>query len=225
MNVMNVMPQLFLSPSGPVTERGEQVHFRQGDLDGACGPYSLVMALLANGIIERYEASYMSLSDGRTRLGKFYNRLVNFGGLIGDGTDTYDLSWLSTCFGNEISVEPINGNTRDMVEKLVGEVKIGRASIVGVDWAGGEGHWLLVVGYQGKLLRAGTSAETVECTHLLCLDPMVEAPKISLWNAVIEVQDENGLLVNQGPLPSNHWCGADSTKCKITNALSIIKRK
>lgn len=37
----------------------------------------------------------MSLSDGRTRLGKFNNRLLSFGGLIGHGTDRYDLSWLS----------------------------------------------------------------------------------------------------------------------------------
>ncbi|WP_397449954.1 hypothetical protein [Pseudomonas sp. NA-150] len=201
------------------------MHFRQGDLDGACGPYSLVMALVANGIIDLAEASYMSLSDGRTRFGKFNSRLLSFGGLIGDGTDRYDLSWLSACFGNEISVEPLNGNTRTMVEKLVCAVKVGRASIVGVDWVGGEGHWLLVVGYQGKLVRAGTPEETIECTHLLCLDPMVEAPKVSLWNSVIEVQDEVGSLVNQGPLPSNHWCVGEPTKCKITNALSIIKRK
>lgn len=225
MNVMNVMPQLFLSPSGPMTERGDHVHFRQGDLDGACGPYSLIMALVANGIIERYEASYMSLSDGRTRLGKFNSRLLSFGGLIGDGTDGYDLSWLSSCFGNEISVEELSGNTRTMVEKLVGAVKVGRASIVGVDWAGGEGHWLLVVGYQGKLVQAGTPQETIECTHLLCLDPMIDAPGVSLWNAVLEVQDDEGAVVNQGPLPSNHWCAGESTKCKITNALSIIKRK
>lgn len=112
-----------------------------------------------------------------------------------------------------------------MVEKLVGAVKVGRASIVGVDWAGGEGHWLLVVGYQGKLVHAGTPQEGLECTHLLCLDPMVEAPKVSLWNAVLEVQDNEGAVVNQGPLPSNHWCAGESTKCKITNALSIIKRK
>lgn len=225
MNVMNVMPQLYLSPNGPVTEQGEAVHFRQGDLDGACGPYSLIMALVANGIIDRDEASYMSLSDGRSRLGKFYNRLLNFGGLIGDGTDKYDLSWLSTCFGNEIGVEALSGNTRAMVEKLVGAIKVGRASIVGVNWAGGDGHWLLVVGYQGKLVRVGASDESVECTHLLCLDPLVEAPKISLWNAVIEVQNEEGLLVNQGPFPSNHWCAGESSKCKITNALSIVKRK
>ncbi|HEJ1134341.1 TPA: hypothetical protein SLU32_004560, partial [Pseudomonas aeruginosa] len=28
---------------------GDKVHLRQGDMDGACGPYCLVMAMLVRG--------------------------------------------------------------------------------------------------------------------------------------------------------------------------------
>ncbi|WP_128653081.1 hypothetical protein [Pseudomonas aeruginosa] len=225
MNIMNVMPQLSLSESGPVNERGESVHFRQGDLDGACGPYSLLMALVTNGIIRREEASYMGLRDGRTRLGKFHNRLAEFGGLISNGTDEFELDWLGECFSRQIEIEIMEGNTRAMVEQLVNAIRQGRSSIVGVDWPGGEGHWLLVVGYQGKLVDQGSDGSKIECTHLLCLDPFCEAPKVSLWNAVLEVQTADGLVPNAGRFPSNYWSGSTPSKCKITNALAILKRR
>jgi hypothetical protein len=224
MNVMNVMPQLSLSLHGPVNKEGDLVHFRQGDLDGACGPYSLLMALVTNGVIGRDEASWMSLSDGRTRLGKFSNRLREFGGLIGNGTNSLDLDWLSSCFGREISTEFFTGNTRAIVSKSLQAVQKGRASILRVEWPGGGAHWLLIVGYQGRVIQSEENEQAVQCTHLLCLDPFVEAPVVSLWNAVIEVQDENGAVINQGPLPSNHWQTGEETRCKITGGLMIIKR-
>ncbi|MCY1293414.1 hypothetical protein D9M68_330390 [compost metagenome] len=224
MNIMNVMPQLSLSEIGPVNEFGEAVHFRQGDLDGACGPYSLLMALVANGIIRRYEASYMGLHDGRTKLGRFYNRLTEFGGLISNGTDEFQLDWLAECFGRHIEIDIFEGNTRSMLEQLVEAVRKGHSSIVGVNWPGGDGHWLLVVGYQGRVVGKGTDSRAISCTHLLCLDPFVEAPKVSLWNAVLEVQTAGLVVPNAGRFPTNHWGGAAKSKCKITNALAIMKR-
>jgi hypothetical protein len=41
---------------GPVallTDPEEAVHLRQGDMDGACGPYALVMAMIAMGLAKR----------------------------------------------------------------------------------------------------------------------------------------------------------------------------
>lgn len=224
MNVMNVMPQLSLSPCGPVNEAGEQVHFRQGDLDGACGPYSLLMSLVANGIISRFETSYMGLNDGRTRLGKFHNRLAEFGGLINNGTNGCDLDWLVDCFRNQISLEKFSGNTRSMVTELVAAVTNGYSTIIGVDWPGGEGHWLLVVAYQGQVVEVAGAKSQTNVTHLLCLDPFPEAPRVSLWNAVLEVQTADGTVVNSGPFPSNHWGGVEPSKCRITNGLGIGKR-
>ncbi|MBG7352627.1 hypothetical protein GHU86_12690, partial [Pseudomonas aeruginosa] len=32
---------------------GDKVHLRQGDMDGACGPYCLVMAMLVRGQLRR----------------------------------------------------------------------------------------------------------------------------------------------------------------------------
>lgn len=35
---------------------GDKVHLRQGDMDGACGPYCLVMAMLVRGQLRRRRA-------------------------------------------------------------------------------------------------------------------------------------------------------------------------
>lgn len=223
MNVMSVMPTLSLSSVGPVNEVGDQVHCRQGDLDGACGPYSLIMALIAAGIVRREETEYGSLNDGRTRLGKFQSRLRDFGGLITEGTDEFELDWLIDCFKSQVAVGYITGTTRELVKGVVAAIGNEQPTIIGVDWAEG-GHWLLVVGYQGQRLKdeAGVERETV--THLLCLDPFIEAPRVSLWNAVVQVQTADGQVVNAGRYPSSHWNGLAPTKCRISSGIVIGRR-
>ncbi len=82
---------------------------------------------------------------------------------------------------------------------------------------------MLVVGYQGK-----ESEDDFQLTHLLCLDPGQEAPRASLWNAVLEVFDGDGASVNLGRMSSNFW-GMDGrpTKCQIkdTVILSLSDRR
>ena len=77
---------------------------------------------------------------------------------------------------------------------------------------------MLAVGYQAVVDSAGNC----QPTHLLCLDPGSESPKTSLWNAVVEVFDEDGNAVQGGPLTSNHW-GPDGwqTKCHLQDAVIL----
>lgn len=52
MNRMLVSPLLSVSPHGPVTcapPRHDLIHLRQGQMDGACGPYCAVMTLITLG--------------------------------------------------------------------------------------------------------------------------------------------------------------------------------
>lgn len=104
-----------------------------------------------------------------------------------------------------------------MVEKIAQAIDVYQIPIMGVDWAGGTGHWLMMVGYQGFEHEDG-----FQLTHLLCLDPGSEAPKITLWNAVIEVFHDDGSSVNKGRLPSNHW-GLDGNRkpCRISTSVIL----
>jgi hypothetical protein len=44
------------SAPGPSGQR-QMIHLMQGSLDGACGPYSLMMALLICGVVDRNQAA------------------------------------------------------------------------------------------------------------------------------------------------------------------------
>lgn len=221
MNKMIVSPWLSVSPRGPITcasEEASQVHLRQGEMDGACGPYCLVMALITLGILGREEVQNMHLWDGRTREGRFRNNLLAFGSLISSGTDELDLSWLADCFkGKGVRSKIVDGAKKEIIKNIAQAIDGCQIPIMSVHWAGGAGHWLMMVGYQGFEHEG-----SFQLTHLLCLDPGSEAPKTTLWNAVIEVLNDDGSSVNKGRLPSNHW-GLDGNRnpCRISTTVIL----
>lgn len=67
-----------------VQERGYPVLFRQGDLDGACVLYSLIMCLNLCGYVDG-EISFANEPDRRTQLGKLYKQFENFPALFSGG--------------------------------------------------------------------------------------------------------------------------------------------
>ncbi len=216
MNKMTVSPWLMLSSEGPITcafEQRQLVHVRQGDLDGACGPYCAIIALITLGIMSRTEAENMDCFDGRTREGRFRESLNDLGALIYAGTDSEFLQRIARIFaGKGLVGHEVVGTKKAIVGKLASAVDDCNIPLVSVGWGGGSGHWLTVVGYQGF-----ESGEDFQLTHILCLDPGSEPPITSLWNAVIEVFDEDGKSITSGRLASRHWDknGVESP-CQIT---------
>jgi hypothetical protein len=222
MNKMTVSPWLMVSPDGPLTcaRDGQLVHLRQGGLDGACGPYSVVMALVTLGVMSYTEARNMYLWHGNSREGRFRTEIRNLGALVSEGTDYKDMLRLVDCFsGVGVGAEYVTGSKKEVVQQVQEAVDSQCAPIIGVRWAGGSGHWMMVVGYQGY-----DDDGDFQITHLLCLDPGSETPRTSLWNAVIELFNEDGSSVASGPLPSIHW-GYDGKpeSCRVEDALLICK--
>jgi hypothetical protein len=223
MNKMMVSPWLMVSADGPVTcalEEHQLVHLRQGGLDGACGPYSVVMALITLGVMRFDEAQNMYRWHGNSREGRFRNELRNLGALVSDGTNHKDLLRLIDCFsGANVGAEYICDGKKAIVEQVKDAIDCLCAPIIGVRFGGGEGHWMMVVGYQGF-----DDDGDFQITHILCLDPGSDTPRTSLWNAVIQVYEDDGSSVGSGPLPSIYW-GYDGmqTSCRIEDALMICK--
>lgn len=61
MNNMLVSPLLKVSPDGPVSSISEDlIHLRQGELDGACGPYWAVSKAECNTVNESTLGHYHS---------------------------------------------------------------------------------------------------------------------------------------------------------------------
>ena len=227
MNRMFVSPWLSVSPNGPVTcahpHAHDYVHLRQGEMDGACGPYCVVMTLIALGVISREQARSLDSFDGRTRLGRFRESLMAFGALISEGTDDFDVSWLVDVFkraGVITDVLDVAPRRQTTIRNIADAVHNRKIPIVGVEWDCAQaGHWLLVIGYQGY---QGDDEDELQITHLLCLDPTSEAPRVSLWNAVIEVFTEDGKSVNEGRYYCQHWGPNDApTACRIDQSVLV----
>ncbi|WP_404440043.1 hypothetical protein [Stutzerimonas chloritidismutans] len=220
MNTMLVSPLFKVSPDGPVsTKGGALVHLRQGELDGACGPYCLVSGLITLGLMGRDDVMRnMHSWKGSSRHGRFRDALYAFGTFTSEGTFGGDLLWLTDFYKRAgLQACHIEGNKQQVFERLAVGIESGELPIVGVQWAGGGAHWMLVVGYQGT-----ETDGDFQLTHLLCLDPGQEGPRASLWNAVVEVLDGTGASVNKGRMSSNFW-GMDGNlvKCQIKDAVIL----
>lgn len=226
MNRMFVSPWLSVSPSGPVTcarpHAHEYVHLRQGEMDGACGPYCVVMTLIALGVMSRDQAQSLGSFDGRTRLGRFAEKLMGFGPLVSNGTYDYEVSRLVDVFkhtGVETEVLDVAPRRKTTVRNIADAVDNRKIPIVSVAWDCGQAHWLLVVGYQGY---QADDDDEFQITHLLCLDPTSEAPRVSLWNAVIEVFTEAGAAVSEGRYYCRHWGPNDPpAACRIDQSVVV----
>lgn len=113
--------------------------------------------------------------------------------------------------------ELINGNKKEIVEAVQDSIESDAVVLICVSWSKLEGHWLMVVGHQGY-----EDGGVYQPTHLLCLDPLSEAPKASLWNAVIAVYDDEGKAVRGGTYSCDHW-GMDGqvSPCKLDQLLTL----
>ena len=223
MNRMFVSPWLMVSPEGPVTCAGEGsglVHMRQGDADGACGPYALMMGLITLGALEREHIANMSDWDGRRREGRFRSALREHGALISGGTSTEDLIGLAGHFrGDGILPELINGNKKELVQAIQDAIESDAVVLISVSWSKLDGHWLMVVGHQGY-----EDNGVYQPTHLLCLDPLSEAPKASPWNAVIAVYDDEGKALRGGIYSCDHWgMGGHVSPCRLDQLLMLCR--
>ncbi|WP_435607966.1 hypothetical protein [Pseudomonas knackmussii] len=223
MNRMVVSPWLMVCNEGPITcadERGDNVHMRQGDADGACGPYALMMGLITLGALERDAITDMSARHGNSRVGRFRNALLEHGALISSGTNTADLIGLADHFsGLGVQAEQTQGSKKALIERIQEDIDCNAIPLIGVSWSKLEGHWMMVVGHQGFEVDG-----VYQPTHLLCLDPLSEAPKASLWNAIIEVADDTGGALRAGTFTCDHW-GLDGnvTPCKLDELLTLSR--
>lgn len=220
MNTMLVSPLFKVSHQGPVgSATGDLVHLRQGQLDGACGPYCVVSALITLGLMERDDVvNSMHAWKGSSREGRFRDALYEFGVLSCEGTVAKNLVGLTEHYKRlGLKADPVDLSKSEVFERVADAVESRELPILKVKWQGGGAHWLLVVGYQGEV-----DGEDLQLTHLLCLDPGQEAPRASLWNAVVEVYKNDGSSIHKGPFTSNFW-GLDGvlSKCQVKDAVIL----
>ena len=161
-----------------------RVFAKQGDLDGSCAIYSLMMMLIFHQKLD-----WEDLVDGeRAKENEFVDRiqrqfLYDFKGLCFGGHIMDELSGnLNLCFGEKLTevftTMPRKYNSvsrRELHLKIRAQLDARKPVMLGFWGAKGNGHAVVAIGYQ-KLRNQ---------LLLFCLDPGRPLPFVQIWNNVI----------------------------------------
>ena len=159
-----------------------KLHKQQGDLDGACAIYSLVMAMLCRGLLADDDTRVYSRPDRRTDKGRFLYHFFNERGMIRDGYSYVTLAKeinLSSFNINAVRRSPKTND--DRIELISDYIFDNIPVIISVIFPEGA-HALLAIGVETD------SDKTI--TKILCLDPGSPSPIYSSWNCFIDVSKE-----------------------------------
>lgn len=206
MSTFGIIEGITLSPDGPLVGN-ELVHLRQGDMDGACGPYSLMMCLLILGVVDRAEALAPDGIDGRTSIGKLWTHFGNHKAFFSAGTTLDDLERLFSNFKRHVAIEQFQASgveTRKFVYKHLLENHPVILGVQGKEFA----HWVVVVGWE-DVEGDGTPE------RFLLLDPGYDAPRTSVWNSVID------LAGGYGRYPYHYWSWQGGDNVALDGALAV----
>lgn len=160
-----------------------KLHKQQGDLDGACAIYSLVMAMLCKGLLTDNETQVYNRPDRRTDKGKFLYQFFNERGMIREGYSYVTLAKEinESSFGVKATRKnPRTNNGR--VELISDYIYDNIPVIISVVFENKTAHALLAVGIEVD--------SNEEITKIYCLDPGYPSPRYSSWNCFIDVSKE-----------------------------------
>ncbi len=193
--MIHIIEYIQLKPFGPWANFGAQsqeVFLNQGSIDGACGPYSLIMGLLSLGVVDRnVVVSYYT--DKRTNFGKLVMAMnEEHSTLFTEGTDLGDLQYLlKESFGKKINAEISEHKGTKLIDFALEKLSENKPTIIGVNFKDGA-HWMLAIGYEND--------SNGFATKLLLLNPSGKSPIFSSWNAVIDLVPNKS-----GRYPYNWW--------------------
>jgi len=180
-----------------------RVFAKQGDLDGSCTVYSLMMMLIFHQKLD-----WEDLIDGeRAKDFEFVSRIQHefLHGLNGLCTNGYKLREISEranqCFGSKMceayTTEPGTPNTvsRSALQEMIRMYLDDRQPVmIGYSKPSGPGHALVAVAYR---------REAWNRLRLFCLDPSHGVPFMHPWNTIIDLDYRSS--DNDDFTDTNYW--------------------
>jgi hypothetical protein len=220
--IIRTISNLAISEVWDDTTTLHKISLRQGDLDGACGPYALMMALLlADSGLKRSDAIKLweEEEDGPTKLATWTKK---FTALISLGTNEDDLNDLFLEIQTFVGTKKINNLCLEQISISENSLKGVRSLLsirdhidtydkpilIGINWSKNQGHWVVAVGYQ---LAKGKSGEQV--ANILTVDPSQNASKISPWNGVLGLGHHNDKKLRYLTEEYNDKCDVEESQC------------
>jgi hypothetical protein len=202
-------------------ETDRRVHLRQGDAEGACGPYCVFMGLMMLGLADRQVITDFGGGTGTERqhkllraLEKDHTALFRRGTNLGQLKDLIEENYKR---GLTLELPELAGKAcRLFVEE---ELLAGHPVIVGID---GENvsHFVLAVGVRRRASEGNKRGEggDAKVDHILILDSGAPPPRASAWNGMISTAP-----TSKGRYPYAWWSGEDgeSKNVAFSGALSL----
>lgn len=176
--------QLEYSPDGVIAKyrsNFQLVSLQQGSVDGACGPYSIFMALMSIGIVNRKHIEDFFPEEKSDSLARFYKQLKRKPTLLTSGTSLKELDKLITTSFTNIKTDCSSNKNETLIKFITGHIQQNHPVVVGIR---GENfaHWLLVIGYTyDEETDAAKYAK-----QFLCLDPGQPTSYLCLWNSILD---------------------------------------
>ena len=167
-----------------------KLHYKQGEIDGACAVYSVAFCMIYEQMIDGIDAS------GRTSGDRLLRELLDNYGLVRPGFRFKDLKTIIDKYKKKSwRVEYNPGTPKYCVQRICSEIDDDLTPIIGIDFACSKlGHALLAVGYE-------YDEESGKVSKIFCLDPGAPTPRTAIWNSYIDVNDlrKPSIYVNNDP--------------------------
>lgn len=180
----------------------------QGDMDGACSVYSLMMDLILIRTINRSDVTIRKKADGRKAKGRLLHEFLDNHGLVVNGFKFEELkALLQSSFLKVVTSEYIDED--NILDRIKGSIDDDMPIIIGIDFNNKDGHALVAIGYDTNS-DGGLS-------EIYCLDPGQPKTNIGYWNAVIKVNEYRNTQYKHLYLPIND-------RASLCDALLITKR-
>lgn len=170
----------------------QTLHLRQGDMDGACAVYSLMMNLLVLKILTRNQICGLSNPfKGNTSKGRLFKEFLYDEGLCRDGfffsspdgepniTDKLRHSFTKEVKSAASKYDSCNDKQTLAVDTIKKSIDEDNSIMIAETFCDGA-HAMLAIGYE-------VQNETV--TKIFCLDPGNMISDYSYWNAVIRLNE------------------------------------
>ncbi len=193
----------------------QPIHLQQGEMDGACAVYSMMMNLLVLKVLTRNQVVNLNTTfKGNTAKGRLFKEFFVTEGLCRDGFYFSEIKEkLSHSFAKEVtsSVRQYVVSQSDQssyVEELKAAIDDNTPLVTAISFRSGA-HAILAIGYE---------EQNGVVNKIFCLDPGYAISPTSLWNGVI--------ILNEGKGKYSHLYITDKDNDNIIVSESLkIKKK
>lgn len=217
--MIKIIDSLYLTEDGCSIKnrRYQPVHIRQGDIDGACAIYALMMNLL---ILKTIRRSHLDDVFNRIKtspeIERLFHELFDKHGLVRGGLLFEDLARMTNrTFGTVVTAKFYDEDSEEaedgFIEQIQQTIDLDRPIILGIDFKGGGGHAVLAIGYE-------RDAEGL--FNIFCLDPAYDCKPTSYWNMVISLYQFRSKYKHQCLTENPYNCPA----IKISDTLLVTKK-